>query len=75
MAVVAAMGGGVVAAFAELSNATQAVAMVGLIVFLGGVLAAGAWVIADARQTGSSLRSSAWKGIKATGSLLWHLAP
>jgi hypothetical protein len=69
------MAGGAVGALAELISSTQALALAGYAVFLLGLLAAGSWIVVDARRTGMSFRSCAWKGIKATGSLLWHLLP
>ena len=70
-----AMAGGAVGVFAELSSSTQALALAGYAILLLGILVAGSWIAVDARRTGMSFRSCAWKGIKATGSLLWHLLP
>jgi hypothetical protein len=75
LAVLIAMVGGAVGAWADLSRSTQALALAGSAIFLLGIFAAGSWIVVDARRTGMSLLSCAWKGIKATGSLLWQLLP
>lgn len=69
-----AMAGGVVTVLAEPLN-RRALAVVGLIVFLAGIIATAASVVMVARRMEIPMRSAIWRGIKTAGSLLWQLAP